>query len=48
MDPLGLWFRNQMMIAFWVLVAVRVPNNLGIDHSTEGLTVRGESALNEA
>ena len=37
-----------MMISFWVLVAVRVPNNLGINHSTEGLTMRGESALNEA
>ena len=37
-----------MMISFWVQVAVRVPINLGINHSTEGLTMRGESALNEA
>ena len=33
-----------MMISFWVLVAVRVPNNIGINHNTERSTVRGESA----
>ena len=48
MDPLGLLLRNQMMISFWVLIAVRVPNNLGIKHSIEVLTMRGGSTLNEA
>ena len=48
MDPLGLRIRNQMMIAFWVLFYVRVPDNVGINHSIEGLRVRGESALNES
>ena len=36
------------MINNWVIVVVRVPNNVGINHSTEGSTVRVESALNEA